>query len=79
VCSSDSISLQIPRLPSVRYGISKAFLATDDPEAYNVLKERLPHIDFVTLESFDRTKLQSGDQVGIRRPQSPLGLSVQTG
>jgi len=51
--------------------MSKAFLATDDPEAHGILRERLPHIDFVTLESFDRTKLQSGDEV---RLDAPVGI-----
>jgi len=56
--------------------MSKAFLATDDPEAHGILRERLPHIDFVTLESFDRTKLQSGDEVQIRRPGWDLVFRV---
>lgn len=54
----------------LRYGISKAFLATDDPEAHSILKERLPHMDVVMINSFDRSVLQSGDQVTSRYNQN---------
>ena len=49
------------RLMSERYGIKKVFLATDDTEALSYLKAELPDLQFISLSSFDRSKLQSGD------------------
>ena len=50
---------------SERYGISKVFIASDDEDAASFVAEKLPHLNVVTLNSFDRSILRSGEDVWL--------------
>jgi len=50
---------------SERYGISKVFLASDDPDAPRLVRDGLPGVTVITLDTYDRQQLQSGDQVWL--------------
>ncbi|KAJ1473223.1 hypothetical protein T484DRAFT_1913376 [Baffinella frigidus] len=62
-----SLSTHLARVEAMvaRYNVSKVFLATDDPSALEELRRRAPHLTFISLQSFDRSNLQSGDQVWL--------------
>ena len=50
---------------SARYNISKVFVATDDTSALEHLRAQAPDLDFISLPSYDRSNLQSGDNVWL--------------
>uniref|UniRef100_A0A7S0EQH3 Alpha-(1,6)-fucosyltransferase N- and catalytic domain-containing protein n=1 Tax=Hanusia phi TaxID=3032 RepID=A0A7S0EQH3_9CRYP len=75
-CVPLSRHLEHVRAMASRYNISKVFVATDDTQVVKELSRAEPQLSFISIQSYDRTSLQSGDAVWL---ENRLGAGELSG